>query len=49
LVIVPGEEVIAARCDGCGAYVNPREIVPATLRPAARKDAYGGTCIRCVS
>lgn len=47
LVIVPGPVVVAARCDSCGHYINPREITPDTLVPAARKDAYGGTCILC--
>jgi hypothetical protein len=47
LVIVPGPVVVAARCDRCGGYFNPREIAPTTLRPAARKDAFGGVCRGC--
>jgi hypothetical protein len=26
LVIVSGDGVVTARCDGCGAYFNPREM-----------------------
>lgn len=43
--IIPGPEIVAGRCDGCGGYFNPREI--SELRPAARKDCYGGLCITC--
>jgi hypothetical protein len=45
LVIVPGEGVVTARCDGCGAYFNPREM--AQVSPGGRKDAYSGTCGAC--
>lgn len=48
LVIVPGEHTVFARCDSCKGFVNPREIVPGTLRPAGWKEAYGGTCRMCV-
>jgi hypothetical protein len=26
LVIIPGDGVVTARCDGCGSYFNPREM-----------------------
>jgi hypothetical protein len=26
LVIVPGDAVVTARCEGCGAYFNPKEM-----------------------
>ena len=45
LTIVPGDGVVAARCDGCGAYFNPREMVEA--RPGGRKDAFSGVCGAC--
>ncbi len=45
LVVVPGDEVVTARCDGCGTYSNPREM--AEVRPGGRKDAYAGTCSTC--
>jgi hypothetical protein len=45
LVIVPGDGVVTARCDLCGAYGNPREF--AEVSPGGRKDAYAGRCGRC--
>jgi hypothetical protein len=45
LVIVPGDDMVTARCDRCGAYFNPREMAKA--RPGGRKDAYSGTCGPC--
>jgi hypothetical protein len=45
LIIVPGDGVVTARCDGCGAYCNPREM--AEFSPGGRKDAYSGTCGVC--
>ncbi len=45
LVIVPGDGVVAARCDGCGVYFNPRDM--AMVSPGGRKDAYAGTCMKC--
>jgi hypothetical protein len=45
LVIVPGDWVVTARCDWCGAYFNPREMVE--VSPGGRKDAYSGTCGTC--
>jgi hypothetical protein len=47
LVIVLGEWVVAARCDSCGVYGNPREFQEA--EPGGRKDAYSGTCEACVA
>jgi hypothetical protein len=44
-VIVPGDDVVTARCDRCGCYGNPREF--AEVRPGGRKDAYAGTCQTC--
>ncbi len=45
LTIVPGDWVVAARCDHCWRYGNPREFVEA--KPGGRKDAYSGTCPEC--
>lgn len=45
LMIVPGDAVVTARCEGCGAYFNPREM--AKVIPGGRKDAYSGTCGGC--
>jgi hypothetical protein len=45
LVIVPGDEVVTARCYLCWGYSNPREM--AEVRPGGRKDAYSGTCGAC--
>jgi hypothetical protein len=45
LVIVPGDDVVTARCDLCGTYANPREF--AEVRPGGRKEAYAGTCEAC--
>jgi hypothetical protein len=44
-VIVPGDEVVIASCDQCGAYFNPREMVE--VSPGSRHDAYSGTCRAC--
>jgi hypothetical protein len=48
LVLVPGPNTVWARCDLCQEFVNPREIVAGTLRPAGWKEAYGGTCRGCM-
>ena len=45
LVIVPGDAVVTARCDLCGAYFNPREM--AKCSAGGRYDAYAGTCGTC--
>lgn len=45
LTIVPGDRVVAARCDLCGTYGNPREF--SGLRLGGRKGAYSGTCAAC--
>jgi hypothetical protein len=45
LVIVPGDGVVVARCDGCGAYFNPREM--AEFRPGGRYNTYSGTYWAC--
>ena len=45
LVIVPGNHVVTARCDGCGVYANPREF--AEYSPGGRHGAYSGTCGAC--
>jgi hypothetical protein len=45
LVIVPGERVVTARCEGCGAYFNPREM--AKFSPGGRYNAYSGMCRAC--
>jgi hypothetical protein len=45
LIIVPGDRVVAARCDSCGAYGNPREFSELSL--GGRKGAYSGVCPDC--
>ncbi len=45
--IVPGETVVTVRCDRCGSYGNPQDYEG--LRPAGRKDCFGGLCRECVS
>jgi hypothetical protein len=45
LVIVPGDHVVVARCNGCGTYGNPRGF--ADVRLGGRKGAYSGTCAAC--
>jgi hypothetical protein len=45
LVMVPGDGVVTARCDGCGGYFNPREM--AEYNPGGRYNAYSGTCRTC--
>ena|SRR5215212_6016181 len=45
LVVIPGDEVVTARCDGCHSYFNPREM--AGFSPGGRYNAYSGTCEAC--
>lgn len=45
LVIVPGDEVVTARCNQCRGYFNPREM--AQLSPGGRKAGFSGTCRMC--
>jgi hypothetical protein len=45
LVIVPGDRTVAARCDLCWGYGNPREF--AEVKAGGRKDAYSGRCAEC--
>jgi hypothetical protein len=45
LIIVPGDTVVTARCEGCGRYGNPREFSEVAL--GGRKGAYSGTCGAC--
>jgi hypothetical protein len=45
LVIVPGDRVVTARCEGCGGYFNPRDMVQVT--PGGRYNAYAGRCGAC--
>ncbi len=45
LIIVPGDKVVTARCDRCGAYFNPREM--AQLSPGGRHNTYVGRCGAC--
>jgi hypothetical protein len=45
LTIVPGDRMVTARCDVCGAYGNPRGF--SGLRLGGRKGAYSGTCWMC--
>ena len=44
-MIVPGDHLVAARCDQCGGYGNPRDF--AGLRAGGRHGAYSGTCPAC--
>jgi hypothetical protein len=37
--------VVTARCEGCEAYFNPREM--ALVSPGGRYNAYSGTCEAC--
>ncbi len=46
LVIVPGDEVVAARCDECWRYGNSREFTN-LRRNSGHADAYGGLCPEC--
>jgi hypothetical protein len=45
LMIVSGDEVVTARCKGCGSYFNPRYM--AEFSPGGRYNAYSGTCEAC--
>jgi hypothetical protein len=45
LVIVPGDHVVTARCEGCGTYGNPSEFSEVSL--GGRKGAYSGVCQAC--
>ena len=45
LVIVPGDWIVTARCDGCATYGNPRDFKDAS--PGGRKGVYSGTCGEC--
>ena len=45
LIVVPGERVVTARCDGCGRYFNPRDM--AKVSPGGRYNTYSGTCRTC--
>ena len=46
--LVAGDFSITARCDGCGRYLNPRELVPETLRQGGyKRDVYTGLCASC--
>jgi hypothetical protein len=45
LVVVPGDWVVTARCDGCRAYFNPREM--AEFSPGGRYNAYSWTGEAC--
>ncbi len=45
LTIVLGDRVVAARCDSCWRYGNPRDFVE--VSPGGRKDAYSGTRGEC--
>lgn len=45
-VVVPGDVPVAARCDRCWRYANPREFT--IVSPGGRGNAYSGTCSACV-
>lgn len=42
LVVVPGDAVVTARCDGCRVYFNLREMAEFSL--GGRYNTYSGTC-----
>jgi len=44
-VIVPGDHLVTARCERCGAYGNPRGF--SGLKAGGRHGAYSGTCRAC--
>jgi hypothetical protein len=44
-MIVPGDHLVAARCDRCGGYGNPRDF--SELRAGGRHGAFSGTCPAC--
>lgn len=46
-LIVPGDWMVAARCDSCGRYGNPREFFGVSL--GGRKGAYSETCGPCAA
>ena len=45
LWIVAGQEIAAARCDGCGHWLHPGVMVE--LRRGAKWDGFGGVCLGC--
>jgi len=47
LTIVPGDRLVTARCDVCGAYGNPRGF--SGVRLGGRKGAYSGICRECAA
>ena len=44
-VVVSGDWVVAARCDQCWSYGNPREFE--NVQPGGCKDTYSGLCPEC--
>jgi hypothetical protein len=46
LLIVPSHAVVAARCDECQHWFNPREMTE--LRMGGKWSAYSGTCTLCL-
>jgi hypothetical protein len=45
LVVIPGDGVVTARCEGCGSYQNPQYC--AKVSPGGRYDTYSGMCGAC--
>jgi hypothetical protein len=39
------DAVVTARCEGCEAYFNPKEM--AEFSPGGRYNAYSGACEAC--
>lgn len=46
LVVVPGDWVVAARCDLCWSYGKPRDFEVAN--PGGRKGVFSGICPGCM-
>ncbi len=50
LWIVPGSHSVAARCDGCGAYMNPRDLVESRPGGGYKRDIIAsGLCAGCAA
>ncbi len=48
--IVPGGFSITARCDSCGAYMNPRDLVTSRPGGGAKRDVIAsGLCGECAA
>jgi len=45
LWVIPGQEIAAARCDCCGHWLDPNDMIE--LRRGAKWDGFGGVCLDC--